>query len=131
MSRERIDLRIEPDILDDLESIAKINGVDGRSAAIREAIYFYIEHMKNNWNSDSLSVSIPKRMMDQLDLFIRNGDATDVDQAIVLALTDWCAKKEKYYLSGRSRLENIMKDNRLSDLAKRDMSARAKKLAER
>ena len=132
MSRERVDIRVEPDILEKLEEIAQRDGVSGgRSAAVREAIYQYVERNESSWNTDLLEVRLPKRLADRVNLFVKNGDARDADQAIVLALTKWCDALESYYISGREELENVVAQNIRNDAALDDARGRGKKLSRR
>ena len=97
MSMERIDIRVEAEILEELEDLAKLDNLNTRSEAVREAIYNYVDDMKGMWNSDVVKVTIPKRLMDKVGLYIRNGDALDLDQAIFIALNNWCDNQEDYY----------------------------------
>ena len=131
MGRERIDFRVEPEIMEELESIALTDGVSGRSAAVREAIYHYIDLRKDSWNSDAITVKLPKRLADKVGLFIKNGDAADVDQAIVLALDKWCNNLETYYLERRDELEHIVSENIHSDMTEKDLKNKVRKISKR
>ncbi len=131
MARERIDIRVEAEILDELEGIASMNNINNRSEAVREAIYNYIDDKKDMWNSDVVKVTIPKRLMEKAEMFIRNGDAKDLDQAIFIALNKWCDGLSEYYTDGREKLEKVVAENIVNDMALADSANKGKKVARR
>ncbi|MCK5037507.1 MAG: ribbon-helix-helix protein, CopG family [Thermoplasmata archaeon] len=131
MSMERIDIRVEAEILEELEDLARLDNHNTRSEAVREAIYNYVDDMKGMWNSDVVKVTIPKRLMDKVGLYIRNGDAQDLDQAIFLAMNKWCDDLEDYYSNRRDKMEKIVSENVAADLAKGHAKKQAKKMARR
>jgi len=51
MNKERIDVRVEPELLEELDAISERQGLGSRSAAIREAIASYVIDNKDGWNS--------------------------------------------------------------------------------
>lgn len=128
---ERIDIRVEAEILEELEDLARLDNHNTRSEAVREAIYNYVDDMKGMWNSDVVKVTIPKRLMDKVGLYIRNGDAQDLDQAIFLAMNKWCDDLEDYYSNRRDKMEKIVSENVAADLAKGHAKKQAKKMARR
>ncbi len=131
MAMERIDIRVETEILDELEGIASMNNITNRSEAVREAIYSYIDDRKEMWNSNVVRVAIPKRLMEKAELFIRNGDAKDLDQAISLALNNWCDGLSEYYTDGREKLEKVVAENIENDMVIAENSRKSKKVARR
>lgn len=131
MVMERIDIRVETEILEELEELARLDDLNTRSEAVREAIYNYIDDRKAMWNSDIVKVTIPKRLMDKAELYIRNGDAQDLDQAIFIAMNKWCDGLEDYYSNRRDKVEKIVSENVAGDLAKGHAKKQAKKMARR
>ena len=131
MVMERIDIRVETEILEELEELARLDNLNTRSEAVREAIYDFIDDRKAMWNSDVVKVTIPKRLMDKAELYIRNGDAQDLDQVIFLAMNKWCDDLEDYYSNRREKVEKIVSENVAGDLAKGYAKKQAKNMARR
>jgi len=122
MNKERVDARVEPELLEELDEIAQRLGLGSRSSAIREAIASYVTEQRDGWNTTGLNVRLPKRMTERLQRHIMNGDARDADEAIVLALDFWLRDLEVYYLRRRARLESAVRENIASDSALEQMS---------
>ena len=131
MGKERVDVRVELDILEELEAIALRDGAGNRSAAVREAIYYYVEEKKDTWNTDKHVVKLPKRLTDRVFRLIRNKDATDFDDAIRAALRAWCKDREYDLKHGRHELDNLVAENMESDIANEEMARMAKKVSKR
>ncbi len=131
MGRERIDVRVETEILEELEAIAFRDGAKGRSAAVREAVYFYIDEKKDTWNTDKHVLKIPKRLTDRIYRLVRNKDATDFDDAIKAALRAWCKEREYDLKHGRYELDRLVAENMESDIANEEMARVAKKVSKR
>ncbi len=117
MRKERIDVRVEPELLEELEIITEREGLRGRSAAIREAIASYVMDNKDGWNSTGLKVNIPNRLAEKVSRHIMNGDARDAEEAVVLALNRWTSELEDYYLHRRDKIESIVAANVKTDAA--------------
>ena len=128
MNKERADVRVEPELLEELDAISERLGLGSRSAAIREAIASFVMENKDGWNSTGLRVSLPNRMAERLNRQVMNGDANDPESAVILALDFWLRDLESYYLNKRSRLERIVDDNLRADSAMRELEDRAKDL---
>ena len=128
MNKERIDVRVEPELLDELDAISERQGLGSRSAAIREAIASYVIENKDGWNSTGIKVNIPNRIAERLQRQIMNGDAMDIDNAISLALDFWLRDIESYYLGRRRRVEKAIQENLKSDDAMKELEERAKDL---
>jgi hypothetical protein len=128
MNKERVDVRVEPELLEELDAISERLGIGSRSAAIREAIVNFVMDNKDGWNSTSLNVSIPNRIAERLQRQIMNGDAPDPEGAIMLALDFWLRDLEHYYLSRRQRLDRIASENMSSDNAIRELEDRGRDL---
>ncbi len=111
MRKERVDVRIEPELLDELDIIAERQGLRSRSAAIREAVTEFVLDNTDGWNSEMLKVTIPNRLAEKVQRFIMNGDARTPEEIMILALEFWTADREDYYLNRRERLESIVAEN--------------------
>ena len=111
MRKERVDVRVEPEILDELDIIAQREGLRSRSAAIRKAVTEYVLDNADGWNSQTLKVTVPNRLAEKVQRFIMNGDARTAEEIMVLALEFWTADREDYYLTRREKLESIVAEN--------------------
>ena len=128
MNRERTDARVETELLEELDAIAERQNLGSRSAAIREAIASYVMENKDGWNSAALRVSIPNRMAERLQRHIMNGDATDFDNAIILALDFWLRDLEDYYLNRGRRVAKAVSRNIERDCAVKELEERGREL---
>jgi predicted DNA-binding protein len=116
MRKERIDVRVESELLEELEIIAERAGMN-RSEVLREAVASYVMDNKDGWNSTGLKVNIPNRLAEKVSRHIMNGDARDAEEAIVLALDRWTSELEDYYLHRRDKIESIVARNVKNDAA--------------
>jgi metal-responsive CopG/Arc/MetJ family transcriptional regulator len=130
MNKERVDVRVEPELLEELDIIAERLGLNSRSSAIREAIANFVMDNKDGWNTSGTTVNIPNRIAERLQRQIMNGDAKDSEQAIVLALDFWLKDLENYYLNRREKIERLVRDNMNSDDAMDQLRKNGKKLEE-
>ena len=130
MNKERVDVRVEPELLEELDIIAERQGLNSRSSAIREAIASYVEENKDSWNSTGLNIHIPRRMAERLQRHIMNGDARDPNEAMVMALDFWLRDLEVYYLRRRGKIEHALKENIISDDALEQLTNKGKDLQE-
>lgn len=128
MNKERVDVRVEPELLEELDAIAERKGFVSRSSAIREAIVDYVAQNGDSWNSAGINIDIPNRIAERLQRQIMNGDARDANEAIVLALDFWLRDMEAYYLRRRDRIDRAVKENIVSDAALKELQARGKDL---
>ncbi|MDD4307907.1 MAG: ribbon-helix-helix domain-containing protein [Thermoplasmata archaeon] len=128
MNKERVDVRVEPELLEELDAIAERKGFATRSSAIREAIVEYVTQNGDSWNSAGINIGIPNRIAERLQRQIMNGDARDANEAIVLALDFWLRDMEAYYLRRRDRIERAVKENIVSDAALKELQTRGKDL---
>jgi Arc/MetJ-type ribon-helix-helix transcriptional regulator len=128
MNKERIDVRVEPELLEELDEISQRLGLGSRSSAIREAIASYVTEHRDGWNTTGLNVRLPNRITERLQRHIMNGDARDADEAVVLALDFWLRDLEVYYLRRRAKLESIVKENIANDAALEQLSKTGKDL---
>ena len=71
---------------------------------MRDAIVAYVGDEAMSWNSDKITAMIPSALADDIDMFIASGDASDVSQAVTLALTAWVEERKRYYLEGKDAI---------------------------
>ncbi|MCK4757482.1 MAG: ribbon-helix-helix protein, CopG family [Thermoplasmata archaeon] len=131
MAMERVDVRVESEILEELEDVAQLYGINNRSEAIREAIYDYIEDKKEMWNSEVVKVSIPRALIIKARKYIKMGEVEDLNQAVFASLTIWCKEQKQYYLHERDKLDDIAKEMEQSAVVERDGRRRAKRFGRR
>ena len=128
MRKERADVRVEPELLEELDTIAQRKG-QSRSEAIRDAIAGFVDEEKDGWNSTGLKVNIPNRLADKVDMAIMNCDATDIDDVIKQALDFWTRDIENYHLNRKPKMEKITAENVRKDSANAQMRESSKLLA--
>lgn len=119
MNKERVDVRVEPEFLEELDAVAERMGLS-RSAAIREAIVAFVMDPKDGWNTTALRVNMPARIAERLNRQVNNGDAADPESAVIMALDFWLRDLEDYYERRRGRLDRIVRDNVRSDEAMKE-----------
>ena len=130
MRKERADVRVEPELLEELDIIAQRSG-QSRSEAIRDAIASFVMDNKDGWNSTKINVNIPNRLADKVDTAIMNSDATDIDDVIKQALDFWTRDIEDYHLNRKPKMETITAENVRKDGAKSQINETLKQLARR
>ena len=131
MGRERIDIRVDPLVLEELEAIAERNGIEGRSAAVREAIYHYVDTMKHSWNSQVVTVNIPNRVAERTDKYIRAGEVLNIDQAVSEALKSWCSGLDDEYTGRRKAAEEAVDEKIRNDRSMAKMKQTSRRIAKR
>jgi hypothetical protein len=80
------------------------NGMRSISDVFREAISSYLDDESATWNSEKVKAIVPSSLMGDVEMFIASGDATDISQAITLALAGWVEDRKRYYLEGKEQL---------------------------
>ncbi len=100
----RINVRLPEEDLRELEAIRERNGLTSVSDVFREAVQSYLQEEAGTWNSDKISALVPSALMEDVEMFIASGDATDISQAITLALAGWVEERKRYYLEGKDLL---------------------------
>jgi len=100
----RINVRLPEEDLRELEAIRERNGLASISDVFREAVQSYLHDEVSTWNSDKVSALVPSALMEDVEMFIASGDATDVSQAVTLALAGWVEDRKRYYLEGKDLL---------------------------
>jgi len=104
----RLNIRLPEDDLLELEAIRERAGLQSVSDVVREAISAYLHDEVATWNSDLIKATVPGALMEDIESFIASGDATDLNQAVTLALTGWVEEKKRYYLEGKEALRQKM-----------------------
>jgi hypothetical protein len=100
----RLNIRLPEDDLLELEAIRERTGLQSVSDVVRTAIEAYLHDEAATWNSEKISTVVPAALMEEIEMFIASGDATDMAQAVTLALTGWVEEKKRYYLEGKEVL---------------------------
>jgi len=104
----RLNIRLPEEDLLELEAIRERTGLQSVSDVVREAISAYLHDEVATWNSDLVKAAVPAALMEDIESFIASGDATDLNQAVTLALTGWVEEKKRYYLEGKEALRQKM-----------------------
>lgn len=100
----RLNIRLPEEDLQELEGIRERTGLQTVSDVVRQAIGSYLHDEAATWNADKISAIVPAALMEDVEMFIGSGDATDISQAVTLALTGWVEDRKRYYLEGREAL---------------------------
>ena len=100
----RLNIRLPEDDLRELEAIRERTGLQSVSDVVREAIQAYLHDEISTWNADKISATLPAALMEDVEMFIASGDATDISQAATFALAGWVEEKKRYYLEGKEVL---------------------------
>jgi len=100
----RLNIRLPETDLQELEAIRERTGLGSVSDVVREALDAYLHDETTTWNSEKVMTLVPKALMEDVEIFIASGDASDLSQAVTLALTGWVEEKKRYYLEGREAL---------------------------
>jgi metal-responsive CopG/Arc/MetJ family transcriptional regulator len=100
----RLNIRLPESDLRELESIRERNGLQSLSDVVREALQDYLGDEAATWNSEKIQAIVPAALMEDLEMFIASGDASDISQAVTLALTAWVEERKRYYLEGKEVL---------------------------
>jgi len=124
----RLNVRIPEDDLKELEAIRERTGQQTVSDVARDAIAAYVGDEAMSWNSDKITAMIPSALADDVDMFIASGDATDVSQAVTLALTTWVEEKKRYYLEGKDAIRSKIAETTNERDTRKGMSRVASKM---
>jgi metal-responsive CopG/Arc/MetJ family transcriptional regulator len=100
----RLNIRLPEEDLRELEAVRERAGLVTVSDVAREAIESYLHDESASWNSEKVTSMLPAALAEDVEMFIASGDASDMNQAITLALTAWVEEKKRYYLEGRDAL---------------------------
>jgi Arc/MetJ-type ribon-helix-helix transcriptional regulator len=97
----RLNVRVPQEDLLELEAIRERAGHGSVSDVVRDAIACYLGEEASSWNSETVKATIPAALAEDLEMFIASGDASDLSQAVTLALTAWVEDRKRYYLEGK------------------------------
>jgi len=103
-STARLNIRLPDEDLRELEAIRERTGHQSLSDVVREAIYHYLHDEVATWNGEKIQAIVPAALAEDVEMFIASGDATDISQAVTLALTGWVEDRKQYYLEGKEAL---------------------------
>jgi len=90
--------------LRELEAIRERTGLQSLSDVIREALHAYLHDEAATWNSEKIKAIVPTALAEDVEMFVASGDATDISQAVTLALSGWVEDRKRYYLEGKEAL---------------------------
>lgn len=90
--------------LRELEAIRERTGLQSLSDVVREALHTYLQEETATWNSEKIDAIVPAALAEDVEMFIASGDATDISQAVTLALSGWVEDRKRYYLEGKETL---------------------------
>ncbi|MGB2581059.1 MAG: ribbon-helix-helix domain-containing protein [Thermoplasmata archaeon] len=124
----RLNVRIPEDDLKELEAIRERTGQQTVSDVARDAIAAYVGDEAMSWNSEKITAMIPSALADDVDMFIASGDASDVSQAVTLALTTWVEERKRYYLEGKDAIRSKIAETTNERDTRKGMSRVASKM---
>jgi len=100
----RLNIRLPEKDLQELEAIRERAGLQSVSDVVRDGITAYLHDEESSWNSEKIKAIVPNALLEDVEMFIASGDATDVSQAVTLALAGWVEEKKRYYLEGKEAI---------------------------
>lgn len=100
----RLNIRLPEDDLQELEAIRERQGLQSVSDVVRDAISAYLHDEAATWNSEKITALVPAALMEDVEMFIASGDATDISQAATIALAGWVEDRKNYYLEGKEKV---------------------------
>ena len=106
----RLNIRLPEKDLRELEAIRERTGHQSVSDVAREAIDAYLHDEESSWNSEKLKAIVPSALMEDVEMFIASGDATDISQAVTFALAGWVEERKSYYLEGKDELRQKIRE---------------------
>jgi metal-responsive CopG/Arc/MetJ family transcriptional regulator len=124
----RLNIRLPEEDAQELEAIRERTGQSSVSDVVRDAIACYLHEESATWNSEKVSAIVPASLAEDLDMFIASGDATDVSQAITLALTAWVEERKHYHLEGREELRRKIAEAAMERDTRKGMSRIASRM---
>ena len=100
----RLNIRLPEEDLRELEAIRERTGLQSLSDVVREALHTYLSEETATWNAEKIKAVVPAALAEDVELFIASGDASDISQAVTLALSGWVEERKRYYLEGKEAL---------------------------
>lgn len=106
----RLNVRLPVKDLQELEAIRERTGHQSVSDVARDAIDTYLHDEESSWNSEKVKAIVPTALMEDVEMLIASGDATDISQAVTLALAGWVEVRKSYYLEGKEELRQKIQE---------------------
>ncbi len=124
----RLNIRLPDEDLRELEAIRERTGLQSVSDVVREAIAGYLHEEEATWNSEKVSAIVPSAIMEDVEMFIASGDASDVSQAVTIALAGWVEEKKRYYLEGKETVRRKVAEAMEERATRRGMARSASRM---
>lgn len=106
----RLNIRLPEEDLQELEAVRNRTGQNSVSDVVRDAIACYLEEESTSWNSEKITAIVPAALAEDMQMFIASGDATDISQAVTLALNAWVEERRRYYLEGKEAIRRKIEE---------------------
>ncbi len=106
----RLNVRLPEQDLRELEAIRERTGLQSLSDVIRQAIQVYLHDEAATWNAEKIKAIVPAALAEDVEMFVASGDATDISQAVTLALSGWVEERKQYYLEGKEAIKHKVKE---------------------
>jgi Arc/MetJ-type ribon-helix-helix transcriptional regulator len=106
----RLNVRLPEEDLRELEAIRERTGLQSLSDVIRQAIQVYLHDEAATWNAEKIKAIVPAALAEDVEMFVASGDATDISQAVTLALSGWVEDRKQYYLEGKEALKQKVQE---------------------
>ena len=110
MKKERVDVRVEPELLKELDNIAQRSG-QSRSSIIRDAIDSYVIEKEEDLDTIRFQVNITYDLAEKINRAILNTDAKNPNHAVEKALDYWTRDIDDYRLNRKPKLDDIAAEN--------------------
>ncbi len=124
----RLNVRLPEEDARELEAIRERTGQGSISDVVRGAIACYLHEESATWNSEKISAIVPASLAEDIEMLIASGDATDLSQAVTLALTAWVEERKQYHLEGREMLRNKIAEAAMERDTRKGMSRIASRM---
>lgn len=124
----RLNVRLPEEDARELEAIRERTGQGSISDVVRGAIACYLHEESATWNSEKISAIVPASLAEDIEMLIASGDATDLSQAVTLALTAWVEERKRYHLEGREKLRNKIAEAAMERDTRKGMSRIASRM---
>ncbi len=124
----RLNVRLPEEDARELEAIRERTGQGSISDVVRGAIACYLHEESATWNSEKISAIVPASLAEDIEMLIASGDATDLSQAVTLALTAWVEERKQYHLEGREKLRNKIAEAAMERDTRKGMSRIASRM---
>ncbi len=92
----RLNIRLPEKDMQELEAIRERTGLQSVSDVVREAIQTYLRDEASTWNAEVVKAAVPSAIVEDVEMFVASGEATDISQAVTLALLGWTEERKKY-----------------------------------